>query len=490
MKPIFNPYLPSYEYIPDGEPHIFNNRLYIYGSHDRFNGTTYCENDYVCWSAPVDNLSNWRFEGEIYNRRQHPHKEERMLLFAPDVVQGIDKRYYLYYSIAHSSRMSVAVCDSPAGRFEYLGDVKTKDGRVYGISPGDYVQFDPGVFIDDDNSVYLYSGFCPKKTEDEHGRIMQGAFVCRLMPDMMTMYELPHIIIPRDFKCPENAGFFEASSMRKIGSTYYFIYSARVNGLHYATSTYPDRDFVYGGRIHSASDIGLRGYTIENTAYPNGNTHGSIIDINGQYYIFDHRFTNNSSYCRQGVAEKINIEKNGYIHQAEATSCGLNNTALDACGTYPAYITCHVRNLSLTPDITKEDKLLLMPYVTQDGDDREAGDDQYIKNIQNGCIIGYKYFDFDKQQSKKILIKINIKGTAKGYISITTDMDYADKEFKDYNKNASTYIDISDTLHNNNSDNWKTIELHLSNPAGIKPLYFMFEGTGAFSIKDFTFIPD
>ena len=444
----------------------------------------------MCWSAPVDNLSDWRFEGEIYNRRQHPHKEERMLLFAPDVVQGIDKRYYLYYSIAHSSRMSVAVSDSPAGRFEYLGDVKTKDGRVYGISPGDYVQFDPSVFIDDDNSVYLYSGFCPKKTEDEHGRIMQGAFVCHLMPDMMTMYELPHIIIPRDFKCPENAGFFEASSMRKIGSTYYFIYSARVNGLHYATSIYPDRDFVYGGRIHSASDIGLRGYTIENTAYPNGNTHGSIIDINGQYYIFDHRFTNNSSYCRQGVAEKINIEKNGYIHQAEATSCGLNNTALDACGTYPAYITCHLRNLSLTPDITKEDRLLLMPYVTQDGDDREAGDDQYIKNIQNGCIIGYKYFDFDKQQSKKILIKINIKGTAKGYISITTDMDYADKEFKDYNKNASTYIDISDTLHNNNSDNWKTIELHLSNPAGIKPLYFMFEGTGAFSIKDFTFIPD
>ena len=79
MKPIFNPYLPSYEYIPDGEPHIFNNHLYIYGSHDRFNGTTYCENDYVCWSAPVDNLSDWRFEGEIYNRRQHPHKEERML---------------------------------------------------------------------------------------------------------------------------------------------------------------------------------------------------------------------------------------------------------------------------------------------------------------------------------------------------------------------------------------------------------------------------
>lgn len=79
--------------------------------------------------------------------------------------------------------MSVAVCDSPAGRFEYLGDVKTKDGRVYGISPGDYVQFDPGVFIDDDNSVYLYSGFCPKKQKmnmDVSCRVLLYAVLCQI----------------------------------------------------------------------------------------------------------------------------------------------------------------------------------------------------------------------------------------------------------------------------------------------------------------------
>lgn len=32
----FNPYLPGWEYIPDGEPHIFGDRVYIYGSHDSF----------------------------------------------------------------------------------------------------------------------------------------------------------------------------------------------------------------------------------------------------------------------------------------------------------------------------------------------------------------------------------------------------------------------------------------------------------------------
>ena len=88
MKQVFNPYLPSYEYIPDGEPHIFENRLYIYGSHDRFGGEDYCVNDYVCWSAPVEDLSDWRFEGVIYRKAQHPYLVGRNILFAPDVARG------------------------------------------------------------------------------------------------------------------------------------------------------------------------------------------------------------------------------------------------------------------------------------------------------------------------------------------------------------------------------------------------------------------
>ena len=62
----FNPFLPSYEYIPDAEPRVFGNRVYIYGSHDKFNGISFCLLDYVCWSAPVDDLSDWRYEGVIY----------------------------------------------------------------------------------------------------------------------------------------------------------------------------------------------------------------------------------------------------------------------------------------------------------------------------------------------------------------------------------------------------------------------------------------
>ena len=40
---VFNPYLPSWEYIPDGEPYVFGDRVYVYGSHDSFWST-----DFLC----------------------------------------------------------------------------------------------------------------------------------------------------------------------------------------------------------------------------------------------------------------------------------------------------------------------------------------------------------------------------------------------------------------------------------------------------------
>ena len=59
----FNPYLPLNEYIPDGEPHVFGNRIYLYGSHDRFRGAGFCLNDYVCYSADLNDLTEWKYEG-------------------------------------------------------------------------------------------------------------------------------------------------------------------------------------------------------------------------------------------------------------------------------------------------------------------------------------------------------------------------------------------------------------------------------------------
>ena len=55
-KQAVNPYMPSWEYVPDAEPHVVGDRVYVYGSHDIFNGLNFCLGDYVCWSAPVADL--------------------------------------------------------------------------------------------------------------------------------------------------------------------------------------------------------------------------------------------------------------------------------------------------------------------------------------------------------------------------------------------------------------------------------------------------
>ena len=109
-KQVYNPYLPSWEYVPDGEPRVFGDRLYVYGSHDLFNSQDYCLGDYVGWSAPADDLSDWRCEGVIYRKDQDPrNKEGKMHMCAPDCVRGKDGRYYLYYQLHAMQCTCVAV---------------------------------------------------------------------------------------------------------------------------------------------------------------------------------------------------------------------------------------------------------------------------------------------------------------------------------------------------------------------------------------------
>jgi len=465
-KQIFNPYLPSYEYIPDGEPHVFDGRLYIYGSHDRFGGDDYCLNDYVCWSAPTNDLSDWRYEGIIYRKSQHPYHIGRNLLFAPDVTRGKDGRYYLYYSVADSAVLSVAVCDEPAGQYTYYGDVHDSSGHVAGSAKGDFFQFDPGIFIDDDGRIFLYSGFCPGKREDTLGRRYVGCHMCELEDDMLTIRRDPKIVIDRDVPCPEEQRYFEAPSMRKYNGKYYLIYSVRNGGLHYYISEHPDRDFLYGGRIHSTSDVGLSGHDAQNPAYPNGNTHGSLVEIHGKYYIFDHRMTNNSSYCRQGVAEEVFILPDGNIQQAEATSCGLNGGPLRGIGRYPAYIACAL--MDHNDNHTTDGKKSMAPCITQEGNDRESEPGQFLQNMINQCVVGYKYFDF--HNTSRILL--TIRGDAKGLLIIR------------YAEDGPETARVEILSH---GDDWHKVEGKLPPGSEKSALYMEYLGEGRFDLLEFEF---
>lgn len=427
LKQAFNPYMASYEYVPDGEPHIVGNRVYVYGSHDSFNGLSFCLGDYVCWSAHVDDLADWRYEGVILRREQDPAaKGVRFLngMAAPDMVQGKDGKFYLYYFIGGTKMISVAVCDTPAGSYEFYGYVKYGDGVPIGKKREPY-QFDPGVFLDDDGKLYLYTGFGLKNNPillKGEKPTVHGPMVFELNPeDMLTVLQGPtYIGVASEDEAKgtsyEHHAFLEASSMRKFGNLYYYIYSSmQSHELCYATGTSPIHGFQFGGTLVSCGDIGLKGVPdIRHARNNTGNTHGSLIEIKGKYYVFYHRHSNRKQSSRQACAEEIRFE-NGKFHQAEMTSCGMNQGPLSGKGIYPSYIACNVYGKRGTyfMSMIKLPKSG-MPYLTQDGGDRNEGADQYIANVCDGSTIGYKYFD----TRETIEIQMKICGTGVGIVKV------------------------------------------------------------------------
>ncbi len=467
----FNPYLPSWEYIPDGEPHVFGDRVYVYGSHDRFRGHVYCLNDYVCWSAPVCDLGNWRYEGVIFRKTDDPlNRDGHANLFAPDVTRGPDGRYYLYYVLDKQCCVSVAVCDSPAGKYEFLGYVRHADGTLLGQRAGDEPQFDPGVLTEGEHT-YLYTGFC---TPGDTSR--SGPMVSVLARDMLTVIAEPVFIMPSQ---PYSAGsgyegheFFEASSIRKFGDTYYFVYSSIVmHELCYAISKHPCHGFTYGGVIVSNNDLHISSYKpADKPMYYGANNHGGLEMINGQVYIFYHRHTDGTNFSRQGMAERVTLEPDGSIHQVEMTSCGLNGGPLAGRGTYPAHIACNLfyKKDNMYSGGSGDNGFWLdgcYPKITQDGRD---GDEEpaYIMNMTDSATCGFKYFYCDGVKQ----VSLRVRGYCGGEFEVKTAWDGA----------ALGRIPVKYT------NVWTDYSAPIEIPDGINALYFTYRGPGSAALLSFT----
>ena len=400
-----NPYLPLWEYIPDAEPYVFEDpdnpgkyRLYVYGSHDTLK-TAYCGTDLVVWSAPVEDLSDWRCDGVIFESVVNGTAD---VLYAPDVAlveENGKKTYYLYPNNQSWGRTTM-VCksDRPDGPFEVVNWKEGSTTETEGV-----LGFDPAVFVDDDGSVYGYWGFVEswwgKLDEDNMSALKEGETSKRNIPsyDQMTAFDYD----PTQFNIVQDEnvgkwGFFEASSIRKVGNKYVFIYSRNglpeeptgknYSQLAYGYSDSPEGPWKWGGII-----VDAMGEIIPNEnggydrTFAGGNTHGSICEINGQWYVFYHR--NLHTYARQAMVEPITVEWDEEsvadggevrISMAEVTSNGFFIEGLNPYVKHSAGIVSYLTGgASITPAYSEDTTTL--PVV----------------NIRNGVIAGIKYFNFD-----------------------------------------------------------------------------------------------
>lgn len=364
-----NPYLPNWEYIPDGEPRIFGDRVYIYGSHDLAGSDKFCDKVLKCWSASLDNLNEWVCHGDIFRikeTRDYPSDTDWTNasndLYAPDVVEK-DGKYYLYAYIMNG-RGCVAVSERPEGPFKLLSKYQ------YTISDeiccnGWFI--DPGVLVDNDGRTYIYCGFersfMAEINSDNMYEILDGTCIEHIIPCETTE--------EGGFTDPDSR-FFEACSPRKVGDIYYMIYSPkRGSRLAYATSDKPTGLFTY------------RGYIVDNGVdYPGGNNHGSIACIKGQWYIFYHRMTNGTIMSRRACVEKINILPDGTIPPVEMTSLGFEDS-LNPYQITPADIACVIKGNARINERNIFERM--------------------ITDITEGCVIGYKYYDFGEDYGSKTM---------------------------------------------------------------------------------------
>ena len=466
LTTVGNPFMPLWEHIPDGEPYVFEDpdqpgkyRVYVYGSHDDLI-SEYCGRDQVVWSASVDSLNNWRYDGVILvvdknaNGEPFDSKSTADVLYAPDVTLVTDstgkKTYYLFPNDQTGSRNGlIAKSDRPDGPFEVCNWSKDDPNQVDGV-----LQFDPAVFVDDDGRVYGYWGF-------------ERSYAAEFDPETMATVK-PGTQIVEDMISGRNQegifSFFEASSIRKIKDKYVFIYSRFTKdgefGLPISNYTFaycysdnPLGPWTYGGTIIDGRgrEKDEQGNVIA-SATPDGNTHGSICEINGQWYVFYHRQPGTDEYARQAMVAPIEVKvkegKGGKVEisEGEYTSEGFALDGLNPLERHSAGIACWYTGpkpaLHEWPNNTFFGSYVAASYGGEAGMTKEealASTKKYdipydlryntndVVNNTDGSIVGYKYFNFNATKGRndvKLLLNATPLGVD-GTIEIRADRPWA-----------------------------------------------------------------
>jgi len=440
-----NPYLPLWEHVPDGEPRVFEDpdnpgkmRAYIIGSHDVKN-TDYCGPDIRMWSAPVEDLSQWRDEGPIFTYYVDGQWDT---MFAPDLVEVKDKQtgkktYYLY---PHSRgwRRVPMVCkgDRPNGPFTPIN--LTEDGHQ--CVNGSMIDFDPSVFIENITDkkdkdydkgfrAYVFYGFQHSTAAEMDQNTMYSVRPGTQIHDYFIPASARYGVVrdPEGTQYPalykgQNPGefnFFEASSIRQVGNKYVMVFSgysgpdyglgSTNSALRYAYGDSPLGPWRSGGVLVDSRGVVLNedGSALTTTNFGH-NTHGSLQQINGQWYVFYHRPPRGFGNARQAMVAPVKIEwdkkkvadggkvrivgydpytknnewsakaSNGdHYTGAEVTSEGFQIFGLPPYNYYSAGLACYVNDNNAMQD------------------QRDMWNNSMdLAGLKNGAIIGWKYFGF------------------------------------------------------------------------------------------------
>ena len=512
-----NPYLPNYEFMPDNELHVFWSRedsewrVYAVGSHDmKMEG--WCGSDVHCWSAPVYDVTDWRYEGVL---RTLPTGNYAACDFDYDLQTD---QIVLFVNSNEQRRLWTNGNSVPDSYF----DTPLSEEGIPGID--DDAGFDPAIYIDDDGSILTI--FDNSDGGTKHARLSK-------INDERTEIEWYCDIQMAEGE-PNREGFepnhFEASTIDLVevdGHSYWVIqYSMRTDWQQNREDDPEYQKFVDGEGwswwplvyIYSDPDLSideLANYTSwhwggvigdnagfyrqdmetgevtehDTPVYCGGNNHGGLAYINGQWYVSNHRHTSYNA-GRQGYLRTVDIyvSEDGrlVIESPEYTSSV--GESIDAYQTWPAYMACH-----LWPTVFSEKHTQTLFIDTPLRDAPEDywsfiyDDPDYalhrspVTGIENGAEVGFKYLNFGEEASSVSMsvLVAQEEGYVDGIMNVYLDAPSEEEggtRIGSISVNGENIEAAGVTASGSDGLEWSTLSASMDQEiSGIHGVYFIFE---------------
>lgn len=407
-------------YTADPAPLVYNDKLYLYTSHDEDDSTWFTMNDWKLYST--DDMVNWT---------EHPtplsfktFEWARGDAWAAQCIER-DGKFYMYVPVTDrkgESAIGVAVADSPYGPFyDPLGTP---------LVQADFGNIDPTVFIDDDGQAYLYWG-------------NPNCFYVKLNKDMISYEGEIHAVPmkPESFGRregnPKRATLYEeAPWLYKRKGAYYLFYAGGPIPEHlaYATSDSPEGPWKYGGTVMAK----------EGGSFTN---HPGIVDFRGKTYLFYHdaSLPGGSGFTRSVCVREMDFGRDGKVNPVKMVKEGVEKGLKPLC----PYRKVEAETMAWS-------KRMKSDYNPQVG--------VFVTALRNGSYTRVRDVDFGEKAPSRILARLSTTHNADIVMEVRLD-----------GLEGKVLAELK-VPRTGGSDRWKLVEKQIPQVTGVHDLYFIFKG--------------
>lgn len=436
-NPILRETDPGFIYACDPSAEVFNGKVYVYCSHDQPDAVNYeSMKDYAILES--SDLKTWINHGVCLDPQLDPGFEYyKSNMNAPDAAYK-DGWYYWYFP-GNIIEVGVAKSRTPIGPWEHAAD------HIASI-------FDPTVFVDDDGQAYIYGNDTTIKDLGDPGRHVLGA----KLKDNMIELDGPLMRLTEE-------RVNEAVHVFKRNGIYYFCGRVgRITGYWMADSPLPHYA-TYKGEFAPDS--------------PESPNHTSVIEFNGEWYLFYHRgdVNHGNKNRRSACFDKLTFREDGTVEPVVYTlDDGVEVTVPErrrrgdkkAAQQSPSTSTTAVQSVSSVGGaVRREAEAFDECSGTKVEDQTDGQDCRGLGYIKNGDWTRYDQLDFGSNKAGKISFRVRVAAPKKGG-SIELRLDRLDGT-------VIATIPVSETA------GWSTFETlttTLSGIHGIQTLYLCYVG--------------